>query len=123
MKFENISIGVDLEEVQRFEKFTDKNDPFVKKIFTKAEIEYSYKDKNFAAHLAARYCAKEACVKALHSLGIGGYFCRDFEVLNNEKGVPEVFIVKEKRGDNISFKLSLSHTKNYATATVLAFVN
>ncbi len=123
MKFENIGLGIDVENVERFKKYADKDNPFINRIFTKKEIEYSYKSKKFAQHLCARYCAKEACVKALYSLGIEGYFCRDFEVENLPSGVPKINLLGKKRGDNISFKVSLSHTDGFAAATVIAVLN
>ncbi len=123
MKFENIGLGIDVENVERFKKYADKDNPFINRIFTKKEIEYSYKSKNFAHHLCARYCAKEACVKALYSLGIEGYFCRDFEVENLPSGAPRINFIGSKRGDNFAFKLSLSHTDTFAAATVIVFIN
>lgn len=123
MKLENLGLGIDVENVERFLKYADKDNPFIQKIFTKKEIDYSYKDKNFAHHLCVRYCAKEACVKALYSLGVSGYFCRDFEVENTQSGAPKINLVKEKKGDNISFKVSLSHTDEFAAATVIAVIN
>ena len=123
MKFENIGLGIDVENVERFKKYADKDNPFINRIFTKKEIEYSYKSKKFAQHLCARYCAKEACVKALYSLGIEGYFCRDFEVENLPSGAPRINFIGSKRGDNFAFKLSLSHTDTFAAATVVVFIN
>ena len=123
MKFENIGLGIDVENVERFKKYADKDNPFINRIFTKKEIEYSYKSKKFAQHLCTRYCAKEACVKALYSLGIEGYFCRDFEVENLPSGVPKINLLGKKRGDNISFKVSLSHTDGFGAATVIAVLN
>ena len=123
MKAENIGLGIDIENIERFKKYADKDSPFINRIFTKKEIEYSYKSKKFAQRLCARYCAKEACVKALYSLGIEGYFCRDFEIENLPSGVPKINLIGKKRGDNITFKVSLSHTDNYAAATVIAFLN
>ncbi len=123
MKLENIGLGIDVENVERFKKYAEKDNPFINRIFTKKEIEYSYKTKNFAQHLCARYCAKEACVKALYSLGVDGYFCRDFEVENLPSGVPQINLIGPKRGDNLTFKLSLSHTDTFAAATVIVLIN
>jgi len=123
MKLENIGLGVDMERISRFEKYGDFNCTFVQKIFTKKEIEYCYKNKMFAQHLCARFCAKEACIKALSSLGVSGYFCHDFEIENIESGAPKVNVLRPKKGDNFSFKVSLSHSGEYATATVIACIN
>ena len=40
MNFEDISIGTDIEKIERFEKYSsDKNAPLIKRIFTEEEIE------------------------------------------------------------------------------------
>ena len=59
-------IGVDIEDISRFNNKTLENDSvFLEKIFTQNELEYCYKQKNYASSLAARFCAKEAVIKAL----------------------------------------------------------
>ena len=61
-------IGIDIEDVSRFEnKEIDKDSKFLSRIFTQNELEYCFKNKNYAQSLSARYCAKEAVVKALSS--------------------------------------------------------
>ena len=40
MKLENIGLGIDVENVERFKKYTQKDNPFVNRIFTKKEIDF-----------------------------------------------------------------------------------
>lgn len=118
MNFEDISIGTDIEKIERFEKYaSDKEAPLIKRIFTDAEIEYCYSFKNPAEHLAVRFCAKEAVYKALGVLGINDVDYCDVEVVRNSSGVPSVNLLKEK---NIDFRLSLSHGNGSAVANVIA---
>lgn len=118
MNFEDISIGTDIEKIERFEKYaSDKNAPLVRRIFTEGEIEYCYSFKNPAQHLAVRFCAKEAVYKALSVLGIDGVDYCDIEVVRNFDGVPSIKLLKEK---NVDFRLSLSHGSGSAVASVIA---
>ena len=64
---DNISIGTDIEEIRRFEG-KETNFDFLSRVFTTSELEYSLKSKSPAKHLCARFCAKEAIVKALSEL-------------------------------------------------------
>ncbi len=109
----NISIGTDIEEVSRFQ---NKSEEFLNRIFTENEIKYSTSSKNYAQHLCARFCAKEAIIKALDDFGIDDIFLKDVEITNKESGAP---FAKIEKYPDIKIKISLSHTKNYATASVI----
>jgi len=116
---ENISIGVDIEEISRFKnKSVEKDAIFLDKIFTKNEIDYAYSKNNFAQHLCVRYCAKEAIVKALSEFKIDDVFYSDIEITNLKNGQP---VAKIKKYPNIEIKISLSHSKTYAVANVILF--
>lgn len=119
MNFDNLAIGTDIEEIERFKnKTVEQDEKFLHKIFTPSEIEYCFKDKQYASHLCVRYCAKEAVVKALSQFGITDVYYSDIEILNHENGSPYCIIEKYPE---IKIKVSLSHSKTYATATVLCF--
>lgn len=115
MDIQDISIGTDIEKIARFERY-DKNSPLIKRIFTKAEIEYCYSFKNPAEHLAVRFCAKEAVYKALSTLEITDVKYSDIEVINNQNKVPSIQL---KNGKDIDFRLSLSHGNGSAVASVI----
>lgn len=113
-----MEIGVDIEENSRFEGKTLENDShFLNKIFTSRELDYCFSQGLPAQHLAARYCAKEATVKALTDLGISDILYNDIELLNDENNSPHIKISKHS---NIDIKVSLSHSKNQAIAFVVA---
>ena len=114
---ENFSIGCDIEENSRFERKTLENDKnFLERIFTKRELEYSYKSKNYAQHLCARFCAKEAIIKALSEFAISDVYYNDIEITNQTNGAP---CAKIKKYSNIKIKLSISHCKTHSIANVL----
>jgi phosphopantetheine--protein transferase-like protein len=117
----NISIGTDIEEVARFEGKTLNNDElFFKKVYTAREVEYCFKHKYPSLHLCARYCAKEAVVKALSDFDVKDVYYSDIEILNREDGSPYVILNKYP---DLKIKISLSHCKTYATATALVYLN
>lgn len=115
--FENISVGTDIEQISRFQNKTIENDAhFLNRIFTPAELEYCFSHGVPAQHLCARYCAKEAIVKALTDFDIRDVFYNDIEILNLQSGKPYAKIDKYP---DIKIKLSLSHTKDIAICTVI----
>lgn len=117
MNFEDIAIGTDIEQISRFNNKTLDNDAkFLAKIFTSQEIEYSFSHGIPAQHLCARYCAKEAIVKALSEFNIQDVYYRDIEILNIDSGKP---YAKIQKYPNIKIKLSLSHTKDLAICVAI----
>ncbi|MBR6163676.1 holo-ACP synthase [bacterium] len=121
MVLENLSVGVDIEEISRFEKYaSDRNGEFIKKVYTEREAEYCFKSKHPEKHLAARFCAKEAIYKALSSLGFSKISFQDCEIINNEQGAPEVIFLSEKLRNKVRAKISLSHSRTNAIAQVIA---
>ena len=117
MKFEKISIGVDIEDVDRFKELQiDKDKLFLETIFTNKELEYCFSDIRFDEHLAVRYCAKEATIKALSDFCIDYIKYNEIEILNSSNGQPNLVV---KSLPNIKAKVSLSHTKTQAIAYVI----
>lgn len=120
-----IGIGVDIVENDRMRKAT-KNKDFIKRIFTKNEINLSKLEKNNIGFYAKRFAAKEAFAK---SLGIGfrkGLNFKDIEILNDNLGKP-YFNINNKlkkilkrltKINSFNFFLSLSDEKSYSVAFV-----
>ena len=115
------SVGVDLIEIERIDKLLEKyGEKFLKRIYTEVEINYCSKKKNKGSY-AARFATKEAVFKAT-GFGLGkGMTWKDVEVVNDERGKPEVRlygrtaeILAEK-----TIQLSLSHSKDDAIAMVV----
>lgn len=119
----NLFCGVDMIEVMRIKDAIDRyGKRFVEKIFTQEEINYceNRKSQKYQSY-AARFAAKEAVSKALGTGFSRMVTLRGIEVVNSESGKPHiVFHGKTKdyfeKIGGISVDISLTHTKDYATA-------
>lgn len=111
------TIGIDIVEVKRFRAIPYQKDPaFYNKIFTAGEMKYCLSKDDPYPHLAARFAAKEAVLKCLRSTI---YKVKDVEVVNDKKGVPSVRVCGPKSLVASRFLVSLSHTKDQATAIAI----
>lgn len=114
----NIGIGTDIESVNRFKSVTIKdNSKLLHKIFNEEELNYCFSKDEPSSHLAARFVGKEAVIKALYSIDIKDVFYKDIKILNSENGVPYASL---NNYDNIHIIISLSHSKEWAIAFVVA---
>lgn len=85
-----VGIGLDAEDVRRVADLLDRfGDRFLTRVFTDGEIAYSRKRRHPAQHLAGRFAAKEAAMKALGTGHAHGVLWRDIEVVRSD-GPPEV---------------------------------
>jgi len=120
-----LGIGTDIVEVGRIEKLlTDKREEFLARVFTQTETEYCRTKARPAVHFAARFAAKEAFMKAIGTGWSQGVGFSQIGVANNEDGKPNLVVTGEAKaildGLGPSFLwLSVSHTREYATATVV----
>ena len=117
--------GVDIVEVYRMADAIDKwGDSFLKKIFTPREIGYSNSKRFSGQHFAARFAAKEAVIKAFGEPKKFPVRWTEIEVLNDAEGKPmikfhnDALKLKDKKGIG-DVVLSMSHSKNYAIASVI----
>lgn len=110
-----IGTGIDIVEVKRLKQSIKKwGDLFLSRVFTDKEIAYA-KSKRFSyEHLAGRFAAKEAVIKAA---GSAEFAFKDIEITNNASGKPIVKLTKADKRYKIS--LSISHIKDYAVASAI----
>ncbi len=120
-----ISVGTDIIEVYRIRETIERTPRFVERVFTGAERAYcESRGAASAQSFAARFAAKEACLKALRTGWSGKIAWHDIEVRKNEQGAPHLEIAGEARkiltllGANV-VHLSISHTTDHAIATVI----
>lgn len=113
-------VGTDIESVDRFNCDEGKNQGYLNKIFTKKELKYCFGKKRPAEHLAVRFAAKEAAIKAFSSMEIHNLIYSDIEVQNHPNGQPYIVILA-KINKKILIKASLSHCQDKALAFVLIF--
>ena len=114
--------GIDLVEIARLEGV----DPairgrFLARVFTPQELDDA-RDSNL--HLAGRFAAKEAVVKAL-GCGIGPVSWQEIEIRRGQAGEPVLVLygkarqIAEAQGLSV-WSVSISHTKEYALAMAVA---
>ena len=122
-----IKIGTDICSIQRVEAaYKQFGNKFLTRILTEDEIAYVLSaPKHTITRLAVRIAAKEATAKALGT-GFKGMSWRDVEVGHHSSGAPTVMLHGRaaQRATQLGFKhweISLSHEREYAIATVLAY--
>jgi len=118
-----LGIGIDIVHVKKVE-IGLLDDEFRHKVFTAAELEIVEQYKSQAEHLAGKFAAKEAFMKAI-SAGIRQeVWFSQIEVLNDESGRPQVYVSgeAEKRLNEIkaeTIHVSISHSGGVALAVVI----
>ncbi len=76
-----LGIGIDLVDVARFGRVAARHDPgFIESLFPAAEIAWCAARRHRDRHLAARFAAREAVLKALGTGLVGLMSWRDIEV-------------------------------------------
>jgi len=117
---DNLSLGVDIEAVNRFEKMIIRfKQESLKRIYTETELNYCFSKKNPAPGLAARFAFKEAAFKALSPLGQKIYYPQ-VEIINSPSGAPQGHFISEELNRKFALKVTLSHSRSQAIAVVLA---
>lgn len=120
-----LGIGVDLVQIPRMRAVVDRwRERFLDRVFTDGELAYCRSRRDPIPHLAARFAAKEAGLKALGtglSLGVNW---RELEV-RREGGQPPTLLlhgrskaIGEARGGR-RVLLSLTHEGDYAFAQAM----
>ncbi|WP_305046089.1 holo-ACP synthase [Geoalkalibacter sp.] len=120
-----VGLGTDLAQVSRFRRLLAGDKAVVlERIFTEQERAYALAKKDPAPHLAARFAAKEAFLKAL-GLGLrGGITWQDMDVVRDELGKPSLRLTGKahelcRERAVAAIHLSYSHDGDYAQAVVL----
>ena len=115
-----LGIGIDIIEVERIERGVGRyGERFRRKIFTDDEWAYCFTKARPYEHLAGRFAAKEAVMKALGEGWTEKTSFREIEVVRQKGAAPE--IVLSPRMNRIlppasRIWLSISHTEHYAVA-------
>lgn len=122
--------GIDAVEIDRIAKMiADHQDRFLERCFTDAERSHGmngeHPGRRYAEHIAARFAAKEAGMKALGTGLGGGVVWLDFSIRSLSSGAPELIVVG--RAAELARELgitrwhvSLTHTEQLAMASVIA---
>lgn len=109
-------IGTDIIEIERIQAAVERQPRFPAKVLSPSELVLyqSYQPERQMSFLAGRFSVKEAYGKALGS-GIGKVSFLDISILPDTMGAPYL----EKAPIIEDVHLSISHSRDYATATVI----
>lgn len=113
-------IGIDLVEPDRLAERMERTPTLAASLFTPGELAYSEAQAHPAEHLAARFCAKEAVVKAL---GMDGFDPLDVEIVAGgaEVGLDLHGTALARAAElNVTVSISMSHLGSVAAAVAQA---
>lgn len=119
-----VGLGFDVTDIPRVaEIFRRYGDQFLRRVFTEHEIAYCTRRRNPAPHLAGRFAAKEAAMKALGTGHSRGVIWKDVEVFR-AGGPPQLRLHGEAgriagRMNVQRSLLTISHSDLLAMAQVL----
>jgi holo-[acyl-carrier protein] synthase len=114
-------LGIDLLEISRLERALTRHPGLMNRLFTADERAAAAARQSSARHLAARFCAKEAVVKALE---LEAFRPHEIEVLGGDNRPPRVRLHGRTRERaerlGVSVTISITHSKDTAGAVALA---
>ncbi|UCC77703.1 MAG: holo-ACP synthase [Anaerolineales bacterium] len=116
------SVGVDIIEISRIQRAIARWDErFLDRVYTPAELAFC---RGRVPELAVRFAGKEAISKALGT-GMFGVSWIEMEILADVRGKPLVHLhgraaTRAARLGLNEFAISLSHSREYAVAFVVA---
>lgn len=118
-------LGVDLVKIARLRRVVERwNERFLRRVFTSDELNYCLKRRDPIPHLAARFAAKEASLKALGTGFSMGVRWTELEV-HRKPGEPPILVLSGRakaiglaKGAS-QVLLSLTHDGDYAFAQAL----
>jgi holo-[acyl-carrier protein] synthase len=118
-------IGIDLAGIPRFREVVGRwGERFLQRVFTEQELAYCRRRRDPVPHLAARFAAKEAALKALGTGLRLGVRWRELEVRRERGQAPTMVLSGRARaiaaGQGVRrLLLSLTHDGDYAMAQVM----
>src|SRR4051794_8916396 len=119
-----IGLGFDATDIPRVrDVFARHGERFLRRVFTDEEIAYCTRRRNPVPHLAGRFAAKEAAMKALGTGHSRGVLWRDIEVVRLS-GPPQLRLHggAAARADRMHVRsslLTITHSEALAMAQVL----
>lgn len=111
--------GIDLIEIERLERALERRPRLAERLFSDRELAYAHARARPGRHLAARFAAKEAAIKALAA---GGLAPSEIEVVGAEP--PELRLsgraAERAAALGVELAVSLTHSRENAAAVVIA---
>jgi holo-[acyl-carrier protein] synthase len=118
-----MGLGLDALDIDRFRRVLERRPALSRRAFTDEERADAAASSDPAPHLAARFCAKEAVMKAL-GVGLGAVGLKEIGVRRLPGGAPKIEVTGraaalcEEMGVD-DWLVSLTHTDALAMAVVL----
>lgn len=119
-----VGVGIDLVRISRVRELLGRwADRFLRRVLSPQETAYCQARRDPAPHVAARFAAKEAAMKAL-GVGWVGASWHDLEVINAPSGQPTLRVSGRaaqhmaRLGADTAL-ISLTHDGDYAAAHVI----
>jgi holo-[acyl-carrier protein] synthase len=110
--------GIDLLEIERLERALERRPRLAARLFTDGERAYAASRARPGEHLAARFCAKEAVVKAL---GLDVFVAQEIEVVGGGAGAAlRLHGTAAARATELGVEVSISMTHTRTTAGAVA---
>lgn len=110
-------VGIDLLEIDRLERALRRHPRLAERVFSAAERDYAAARARPGRHLAARFAAKEATLKAL---GVaGGLGLGQVEVLAGEPPRVRLSGRAAEAGAGREVEVSLTHSRDFAAAVAV----
>ena len=122
---ELVGIGVDLVKIPRLRQVVERwRERFLHRVFTEAELAYCLAHRDPIPHLAARFAAKEAALKALGTGLRMGINWHELEVRREKGEAPQLILSGRCRAIGAAkggrqVLLSISHEGEYALAQAM----
>jgi holo-[acyl-carrier protein] synthase len=111
-------VGIDLLEISRLERALQRRPRLAARLFTESELAYANARRRPGRHLAARFAAKEAVIKALAPAE--GIPPRQIEVQAGEPPSLRLHGAAAEAGSGVELRVSLTHSREIAAAVVVA---
>ncbi|MBI3009455.1 MAG: holo-ACP synthase [Candidatus Omnitrophica bacterium] len=118
----SIGCGIDVVELPRFRRVLSRGGRnFLDRIFTPHEQAYAKERKRTEIlHLAGRFAAKEAILKAIAQLKPHSRFAmKNIEIYNDKQGRPHAHL-HGRSAKGLAIHVSLSHVASVAVANAIA---
>ena len=115
-----VGCGIDVVDVEQFRQTVKRRGgAFLRRVFTAQERGYAKRHRFAVLHLAARFAAKEAVIKAMAQIDPTHVFAfQQIEIMNDRLGRPSVVL----HGASTRYPtvhVSLTHAKSVAAACAM----
>ncbi len=118
-----INTGIDIIEISRI-KSSIKNPKFLSRVFSPQELKFFVQKSFSPSTSAANFSGKEAFSKSLGT-GFRGISLNEISILRDSLGQPYLSLSGKAKEiqlrEKLKFSISLSHSKDYATAIVVGY--